>query len=191
MLAKDAALSEDEELRIDDDTSENGAQLICGEDGIPVAVEDKASSADDDVADSAEDSEQDYDSESSEPSEVRRSAWRFFSSEDLPQVSLREILGGDYLIGSFLRRNIWYILFLLALGVFYITNRYQAQQEIIEEENLRAELVEKKNYALTQYAELTMRSRQSSIENQLRALGDTLLCASTVPPFILHDKAQD
>ena len=111
MLAKDAALSEDEELRIDDDTSDNGAQLIWGEDGISVAVEDKASSADDDVADSAEDSEQDYDSESSEPSEVRRSAWRFFSSEDLPQVSLREILGGDYLIGSFLRRNIWYILY--------------------------------------------------------------------------------
>ncbi len=113
----------------------------------------------------------------------KSSAWRFFSSEDLPQVSLREILGGDYLIGSFLRRNIWFILFLLALGVGYITNRYQAQQEIIEEERLRAELIEKKNYALTQYAELTLRCRQSNIESKLRSMGDTTLMPSTEPPI--------
>ena len=78
----------------------------------------------------------------------RRSAWRLFSSEDLPQVSLREILGGDYLLGSFLRKNIWFILLLVVLGIIYISNRYGAQQEILEEENLRHELVEKKNYAL-------------------------------------------
>ena len=88
--------------------------------------------------------------------EGRRSAWRLFSSEDLPQLTLREILGGDYLLGSFLRKNIWFILLLVLLGIFYISNRYAAQQEILEEEDLRHELIEKKNYALTQYAELTM-----------------------------------
>ena len=116
----------------------------------------------------------------------RRSAWRLFSSEDLPQVSLREILGGDYLLGSFLRKNIWFILLLVVLGIIYISNRYGAQQEILEEENLRHELVEKKNYALTQYAELTMKSRQSSIERKLKLLGDSLLTSATEPPFIIH-----
>lgn len=118
--------------------------------------------------------------------EGRRSAWRLFSSEDLPQVSLREILGGDYLLGSFLRKNIWFILLLVVLGIIYISNRYGAQQEIIEEEDLRHELVEKKNYALTQYAELTMKSRQSSIERKLKLLGDSLLTSATEPPFIIH-----
>ncbi|MCR4993996.1 MAG: hypothetical protein K6A32_01230 [Bacteroidales bacterium] len=119
---------------------------------------------------------------SSEP----RSAWRILLTEDLPQVSLREILGGDYLIGDFLRRNIVFILLLVVLAILYITNRYAAQQEIIEHEQLRKELTEKKNYALTQYAELTMFTRQSSIENTLKSFGDSLLTAPKEPPFIIH-----
>lgn len=120
--------------------------------------------------------------------EERRSPWKMFSSEDLPQVSLREILGGDYLIGDVLRRNIGFVLFLVALGVAYITNRYLAQQEVIEEERLRAELIEKKNYALTQYAQLTSYSRQSNLENRLRELGDTTLTTAAEPPFIIRVK---
>ena len=106
-------------------------------------------------------------------------------------MSLREILGGDYLLGSFLRKNIWFILLLVVLGIIYISNRYGAQQEILEEENLRHELVEKKNYALTQYAELTMKSRQSSIERKLKLLGDSLLTSATEPPFIIHVDKDD
>ncbi|MBR1682483.1 MAG: hypothetical protein IJ767_03460 [Bacteroidaceae bacterium] len=123
-----------------------------------------------------------------EDAHERRSAWRLFSSEDLPQLTLREILGGDYLIGSFLRRNIWFILVLVLLGILYISNRYAAQQEIIEEEHLRNELVEKKNYALTQYATLTMSSRQSNIERKLQQMGDSLLKSATEPPFIIRIK---
>ena len=113
------------------------------------------------------------------------------SSEDLPQLTLREILGGDYLLGGFLRRNIWFVLLLVLLGILYISNRYAAQQEIIEEEELRKELIEKKNYALTQYAELTMRSRQSSIERQLQRFGDSLLTTPKEPPFIIKQKQME
>lgn len=115
-----------------------------------------------------------------------RSGWRLFSAEDLPQVTLREILGGDYLIGSFLRRQIWFILFLVFLAVLYITNRYASQQEILEEEALRKELIEKKNYALTQYAELTMRTRQSSLERMLKNFGDSTLLSAKEAPFIIY-----
>ncbi len=123
--------------------------------------------------------------------ETARSGWRLFSSEDMPQVSLREILGGDYLLGSYLRRNIWFILLLVLLSILYISNRYASQQEIIEEEKLRKELVEKKNYALTQYAALTMASRQSSIERKLRQMGDSLLMSATEPPFIIRIKSDE
>lgn len=122
------------------------------------------------------------------PNARRRAGWKDWSAEDLPQVSLREILGGDYLIGSILRNNIGFILLLVALGIIYISNRYAAQQEIIEEMQKRKELVEKKNYALTQYALLTQHSRQSAVEQRLRALGDSLLQAPKEPPFVIRVK---
>jgi len=157
----------EEEIILDDDEDEIVEESIIEDDDVPVAV----------TVDEAIQS--------------KRSGWRLFSSEDLPQLTLREILGGDYLLGSVLRRNIGFILLLVALGILYISNRYAAQQEIIEEENLRKELVEKKNYALTQYAELTMRSRQSSIERRLQSFGDSLLTSATEAPFIIRVKQKN
>lgn len=155
----DMDLTADVPFVIEEGQPEEPAAELPEEDDIPLAVVEEAAH------------------------EERRSAWRMLSTDDFPQVSLREILGGDYLIGSFLRRNILFILVLVALGILYITNRYAAQQEIIEHEQLRNELNEKKNYALTQYAELTMYSRQSNIENRLKACGDSLLAAPKEPPF--------
>ena len=144
------------------------------EDDIPVAI------PTDDVADTETTDES--------ASTYRRSAWKVLSSEDLPAVSLREILGGDYLIGSFLRHNIGFILTLVVLSIFYISNRYGAQQEILEEANLRKELQEKKNYAQTQYAQLTMQTRQSALERRLKLLGDSTLLSVKEPPFIILRK---
>ena len=106
------------------------------------------------------------------------------------QFSLRKFLFGDFLLANFLRRQIWFILFLMLLAIVYISNRYAAQQEIIEEERLRKELVEKKNYALTRYAELTMMSRQSGLEQRLYSFGDSLLKTSTEPPFVIQKQAK-
>lgn len=124
--------------------------------------------------------------ESQEESRHGNSVWSKLSAENLPQISLREILFGDYLIGTFLRGQLWFILLLVILGIAYISNRYDAQQEIIEEERLRHELIERKNYALTQYAELTKRTRQSALEQQLRSKGDSTLLSPTEPPFMIQ-----
>ena len=163
-LRPDSDFTSDVPFEIEEGVTEEPAAVLPEEDDIPYAVIDEASQGE------------------------RRSAWRMLSTDDFPQVSLREILGGDYLIGSFLRRNILFILLLVGLGILYITNRYAAQQEIIEHEQLRNELTEKKNYALTQYAELTMFSRQSNIENLLRSFGDSLLTAPKEPPFIIKSE---
>lgn len=175
----------DDRALVFDDRSDADASLEAGMDSA--ADEQEASEAVsfelplDDVPEAALD-EASADASEDEP----RSGWRIFSAEDLPQVSLREILGGDYLIGSFLRRQIWFILFLVFLAVLYITNRYASQQEILEEEALRKELVEKKNYALTQYAELTMRTRQSSLERLLKNFGDSTLLSAKEAPYIIY-----
>ena len=76
----------------------------------------------------------------------------------------------------------------MLLSIVYITNRYASQQEILEEEEMRKELVEKKNYALTQYAELTMRTRQSSLERILKNFGDSTLLSAKEAPFIIYKK---
>ncbi|MBO4801846.1 MAG: hypothetical protein J5545_08290 [Bacteroidaceae bacterium] len=140
------------------------------EDDVPVAV------TEDEAAETATTKAQ---------GKSKRSAWKILSNEDLPAVSLREILGGDYLIGSFLRHNILFILMLVLMGIVYISNRYGAQQEIIEEVNLRKELQEKRSYAQTQYAKLTMQTRQSALEQRLKNLGDSTLLAAKEPPFII------
>lgn len=127
------------------------------------------------------------DDESASASERAQTGWRrLFQSEDLPQISLKEVLRGDFLEADFFRRQIWFFLLLLLLGIAYITNRYVAQQEIIHEENLRKELTERKNYALTQYSELTQQSRQSVLEQRLRANGDSTLTIPNEPPFFIR-----
>jgi len=184
--------------RVEDE--ERGEELLSDEDFIVVAPEGDEPAD----ADALDDDEADHDEESvNQPSDVpvatlteaevkdakARSGWRrLFQSEDLPQVSLREILGGDFLVGHFLRRQIGFILLLVVLCIAYITNRYAAQQEIIEEENLRKELTEKKNYALTQYSELTRQSRQSMLEQRLKGNGDSTLAIPKEPPFFIRIK---
>ena len=187
-------------MKIDSNEQADDLSLVFNEteaddaslrDGMPEAAADEAEDGEalsfelpiDDIPDATLD-----EASGESVDEGQRSGWRIFSAEDLPQVSLREILGGDYLIGSFLRRQIWFILFLVLLSIVYITNRYASQQEILEEEEMRKELVEKKNYALTQYAELTMRTRQSSLERILKNFGDSTLLSAKEAPFIIYKK---
>lgn len=164
-----------EEATADLAMTDNAPSGVPVPDDIPVATTEAEATAGTVVA-----------AEDAAPS--RRSAWKALSSEDLPAVSLREILGGDYLIGSFLRHNIAFILLMVIMGIVYISNRYGAQQEIIEEESLRHELLEKKNYALTRYAQLTQQTRQSSLEARLKSLGDSTLLSAKEPPFIIIRK---
>ncbi len=78
-------------------------------------------------------------------------------------------------------------LFLLILGgiLLMVTNRYQAQQEIIEKEKLERDVEDWKFRALTRSSELTTRTRQSQIEERLKALGDSALTIPKEPPFTI------
>ena len=86
--------------------------------------------------------------------------------------------------GQWFKRQIWLILLIVLGIIIYITNRYQAQQEIIEEEKLRSELLDWKFKCLTRNSELTLKTRQSQIETTLKDFGDSTLHVSNVPPFV-------
>ena len=95
----------------------------------------------------------------------------------------REVTRQMSIDGQWFKKQIWLIL-LIAFGIiFYITNRYQAQQEIILHEQLRSDLQDWKFRSLTRNSELTLRTRQSQIEKALKQFGDSTLKVSIVPPF--------
>lgn len=99
---------------------------------------------------------------------------------------LKSIFSSMSINGEWFKRNLRLIVLVLVCLIIYITNRYQAQQEIIAEETLRQELEDWKFRCLTRTSELTLKSRQSQIEKQLKTHGDTTLVMGTTPPFELR-----
>ena len=96
--------------------------------------------------------------------------------------TLRQIIGGDYLI-AFVLRHILLILLIVVITTAYIAVRYQCQQDIIEVNRLEAELVKAKYKALSSSSNLTEMCRQSNV---FRLNQDTLLKISDQPPFIIE-----
>lgn len=108
-----------------------------------------------------------------------------------PNVSLREILGGDILTAGWLRRQMGLILLCTFFAIIYITNRYSAEQEIIEIERLKTELTEVRYRALTRSSELTVKTRQSQIEKSLRQTPDSVLQSPKEPPFLIKSQNEE
>lgn len=78
------------------------------------------------------------------------------------------------------------VLTLALIGVIlYVTNRYMAQQEMIEEDRLTNELQDWKYRSMTRNSELTLRCRQSQLEQQLKAQGDSTLLPNKGPIYKL------
>ena len=89
--------------------------------------------------------------------------------------------------GQWFKKQIGVIILAVVGIIIYITCRYQAQQEIILEEQLRKELQDWKFRMLTRSSELTLKSRQSQIELALKNFGDSTLKVSTTAPFSISD----
>lgn len=105
--------------------------------------------------------------------------------EDQQIKHLRDVVQAIKIDGEWFRRQIGVILLVVVGIIIYITNRYQAQNEIIQEEALRDTLQDMKFRNLTRNSELTLKCRQSKLEELLKANGDSTLLPSTEAPFIL------
>lgn len=109
--------------------------------------------------------------------------------KETSHISLRSILGGEILVHSFLRRQVYLLILIVILTILYIDNRYSSQQELIEIDRLKKELTDIKYDALTISSELTEKSRQSRIEEYISAEGRQLQTAAT-PPFLIKEKEE-
>ena len=111
-------------------------------------------------------------------------------NEEEGETDLRNYRWRDLLIidGQWVRRQIVLILLIVGGIIFYITNRYQAQNDIIELVQLQNELKDMKFRVLTRSSELTLKTRQSELEKQLKNFGDSTLQVTNEAPFIIKKK---
>lgn len=100
--------------------------------------------------------------------------------------SLRKILGGDILTASMLRNNIWLIVLVVGFVILYITNRYKVQKDLLEIDELDKELVDAKYRALSVSSNLTEKSRESHVLDNLKNGPDSSLKQSDKPPYFVE-----
>ncbi len=96
----------------------------------------------------------------------------------------KNFLGGEILTHEFFRRQFWLLIEVVICAIFYISNRYNCQQQLIEIDRLKKELTNMKYNALTRSSELTEKSRQSKIEDYV-SKGKSALETSTTPPYLI------
>ena len=98
------------------------------------------------------------------------------------RITLRSILGGDILSGEWFQKQIWYILMVVVMIIFYTSNRYACQQEILTTKQLNDTLLDRRYKALTRSAQLKQSTRRSYIEE---TLADSTIQTSVTPPFTI------
>ena len=106
-------------------------------------------------------------------------------SEKKDMEHLKDVLQALSINGLWFKKQLG-VLALIVLGIIiYISNRYQAQSEMIEEDKLHEELQDWKYRSMTRNSELTFRCRQSQLEEQMKAMGDSTLSSSNDPVYEL------
>lgn len=115
----------------------------------------------------------------------QKSAAMLLDDDEAFSLSWGAVMSGELLGGAWMRHQVKFIALILVLTVLYVTNRYSAEQELIEIADSRRELQDIKYRSLTCGSELTMRTRQSMIEEALNEAGDSTLKSAKEPPFVI------
>jgi preprotein translocase subunit SecF len=70
-------------------------------------------------------------------------------------LTLRTILGGDFLTAEMVRHQIWLIMLIVLFTIVYVAFRYQCQQDMIAIDKMEKELLDAKYKALSSSSTLT------------------------------------
>lgn len=100
-------------------------------------------------------------------------------------IKLDDIIGGS-VISAFLARQAGLVILILFMVFFYISNRYECQQKLVDIEKLQKQLVDVKYDALTHSAELMGGSKQSQVKSLVIEQGVELE-ESQIPPYQLTE----
>ena len=103
-----------------------------------------------------------------------------------PTLTLRTILGGDFLTADMVRRQIWLFVLMVIFTIFYVAFRYQCQQDMIAIDKLEKEVLDAKYRALSCSSTLTEKCRESHVLEALKKNRDSLLHVPDQPPYIIY-----
>lgn len=103
-----------------------------------------------------------------------------------PALTLRTILGGDFLTAEMVRRQIWLFVLMVLFCIVYVAVRYQCQQDMIAIDKLEKELLDAKYKALSSSSTLTEKCRESHVLEALKHNKDSLLRIADQPPYIIN-----
>lgn len=111
------------------------------------------------------------------------------AKEEDPKLSsaltLRSILGGDFLTAEMVRSQIWLIVLIVLMTIIYVAFRYQCQQDMIVIDKMEKELLDAKYKALSSSSTLTEKCRESHVLDALKNNKDSLLHIADQPPYII------
>ena len=99
-------------------------------------------------------------------------------------LSLPNVLRGDILTAKWLRRQIWWMVMVVLMAFLYVSNRYSAQKQLIENENLKEELKETHYDAMARSSQLMRNSRRSIIMDKLADANSSLTMPERQPAMI-------
>ena len=101
-------------------------------------------------------------------------------------LTLRTILGGDFLTAEMVRHQIWLIMLIVLFAIVYVAFRYQCQQDMIAIDKMEKELLDAKYKALSSSSTLTEKCRESHVMDALRNNKDSVLHIADQPPYIIN-----
>jgi cell division protein FtsL len=101
-------------------------------------------------------------------------------------LTLRTILGGDFLTAEMVRHQIWLIMLIVLFAIVYVAFRYQCQQDMIAIDKMEKELLDAKYKALSSSSTLTEKCRESHVLDALRNNKDSVLHIADQPPYIIN-----
>ena len=101
-------------------------------------------------------------------------------------MTLRTILGGDFLTAEMVRRQIWLFVLMVIFCIVYVAIRYQCQQDMIAIDKLEKQLLDAKYKAISSSSTLTEKCRESHVLDALKQNRDSLLHVSDQPPYIIN-----
>ena len=101
-------------------------------------------------------------------------------------LTLRTILGGDFLTADMVRRQIWLFVLMVVFTILYVAFRYQCQQDMIAIDKLEKEVLDAKYKALSSSSTLTEKCRESHVLEALKANKDSMLHIADQPPYIIN-----
>ncbi|BAX80614.1 MAG: FtsL-like putative cell division protein [Labilibaculum antarcticum] len=109
-------------------------------------------------------------------------------SEELKETSsgsIKDFIDGSILTKTEVVQQLPFIIFLVVLGIFYISNRYRSERVYRDMISLEKELTELRFESITTASDLMYMSKQSEVVKRVKSEGLDLI-ESTEPPIKIY-----